>query len=222
MSKLCADLGIDKLQTRPYRPESNGLIERMHKTPGAILRKCASQGRDWEAQLPFAMFTLRSTPNQDTLLSPLELLYGKSMRTPLELLRECLLEREYWELDEGAYTEVLAERLESIRDAQREKALHASDIRKKHFDRKRVRRKVEPGQLVLVRKPGMGKRVGLVHLRFWDVNYRILVRKIRKVLHINNVKVYKERESAVMRIVVVGAMDVDEKTSRVGGRVQDE
>ena len=58
------------------------------------------------------------------------------MRTPLELLREGWLEREYWELDVVAYTEVLAERLESMRDAQRERALHASDIRKKHFDRK--------------------------------------------------------------------------------------
>ena len=30
--------------------------------------------------------------------------------------------------------------------------------------------------------------------------------------------VYEERESAVMRMVVVGAMDVDDKTSSVGGR----
>ena len=35
----------------------------------------------------------------------------------------------------GAYTELLAKRLESMRDAQRERALHASYIRKKHFDR---------------------------------------------------------------------------------------
>ena len=62
VSKLCAGLGIDKLQTSPW-PESNGLIERMHKTLGAILRKCASQGRGWAAQLPFAMFALHSTPN---------------------------------------------------------------------------------------------------------------------------------------------------------------
>ena len=42
------------------------------------------------------------------------------MRTPLELLREGWLEREYWEFDVRAYTEVLAETLESMRDAQRE------------------------------------------------------------------------------------------------------
>ena len=64
-------VGIDKLQTSPYRRESNGLIESIHKPLGAILRKCASQGRDWAAQLPFTMFALRSTPNRDTLLSPL-------------------------------------------------------------------------------------------------------------------------------------------------------
>ena len=57
--------------------------------------------------------------------------------------------------------------------------------------------------------------------RMNDVNYRILVRKKRKVLHINNVKVYEEHESVVMRMVVVGAVDVDEKTSSVGGCVQE-
>ena len=84
------------------------------------------------------------------------------------------------------------------------------------------RRKLEPGQLVLVSKPGMGSKLEdswagqfkvLEHMN--DVNYRVLVRKKRKVWHINNVKVYEERESAVMRMVVVGAMDVDEKTSSV-------
>ena len=74
VSKLCAGLGVDKLQSSPYRPESNGLIERMHKTLGAILTKCASRGRDCAALLQFAMFALHSTPNRDTLLSPLELL----------------------------------------------------------------------------------------------------------------------------------------------------
>ena len=228
VSKLCAGLDIDKLQTAPYRPEFNGLIERMHKTLGAILRKCVSQGRDWAAQLPLAMFALHSTSNRDTLLSPFELLYGKSMRTPLELLHEGWLEREYWELDVGAYTEVLAETVESMRDALSERALHAIDIRKKHFDRKCVRRKLEPGHLFLVRKPGMCFKLKeswagplKVLERMNVVNYRILVRKKRKVLHINNVKVFVERKSAVMRMVVVGAMDVDDNTSSVGGRVQE-
>ena len=47
------------------------------------------------------------------------------------------------------------------------------------------------------------------------LKYRILMGKKRKDLHINNVKVYEEHESAVTRMVVVG-MDVN-KTSSVGG-----
>ena len=39
--------GIDQMKTTPYRPESNGLIERMHKSLGSIVRKCASEGKDW-------------------------------------------------------------------------------------------------------------------------------------------------------------------------------
>ena len=89
--------------------------------------------------------------------------------------------------------------------------MHASDIRKKHFDRKCIRRKLEPGHLVLVRKPGMGSKLEeswagplKVLERMNDVYYKVLVRTKRKVSHIINIMVYEERESAVMRMVVVG------------------
>ena len=52
VTKLCKELGVDQIHTTPYRPESNGLIERMHKTLGSVLRKCASEGKDWVVQLP--------------------------------------------------------------------------------------------------------------------------------------------------------------------------
>ena len=47
VSRLYTGLGIDQMKTTPYRPESNGLIERMHKTLRSMLRKCASEGKDW-------------------------------------------------------------------------------------------------------------------------------------------------------------------------------
>ena len=88
VTKLCKEFGVDQIHSTPYRPESNGLIERMHKTLGSVLRKCASEGKDWVVQLPFVMFALRAAPNRDTLFSPYELLYGRAMRSPLDLMFE--------------------------------------------------------------------------------------------------------------------------------------
>ena len=120
VTKLCKELGVDQIHTTPYRPESNGLIERMHKTLGSVLRKCASEGKDWVVQLPFVMFTLRAAPNRDTLFSPYELLYGRAMRSPLDLMFEGWVDKDLWELDVTTYSELLLEKLEAMRDPARE------------------------------------------------------------------------------------------------------
>ena len=228
VSKLCQGLGIDKLKTTPYRPESNGLVERMHKTLNSVLRKCAAEGKDWVAQLPFALFALRAAPNRDTHFSPFELLYGRSMRSPLELLYEGWVDKDLWEMDVGSYSETLIEKLEVMRDVQRERMLKASKDRKQYFDKKAVRRVLTAGDLVLVRKPGLSSKLEeswhgpyKVLEKLNDVNYRIAVGRKKKVLHVNNMKLYVEREVEVLRMVVVGSMEVDEEKLKLGGRVQE-
>ncbi len=47
MKEMCSMLGIDKLKTTPYHPETNGCIERMHRTLKSILRKTFEQRKDW-------------------------------------------------------------------------------------------------------------------------------------------------------------------------------
>ncbi len=44
--QLCEMLGIQKVRTSPYHPESNGAVERMHGTFKAILGKCVSDRVD--------------------------------------------------------------------------------------------------------------------------------------------------------------------------------
>ena len=41
---------------------------------------------DWPTQLKFALYAVRSTPNRSTGFSPFELIYGKNLRPPLDLL----------------------------------------------------------------------------------------------------------------------------------------
>ena len=79
MKNLCASLHIE---TTPYHPEGNGVVERMHSTLGAMLTKAAREGQDWVGQVPFALFALRAAPNRDTQFSPFELVFGRKVRTP--------------------------------------------------------------------------------------------------------------------------------------------
>jgi len=44
--------------------------------------------RDWARQVPLALFAIRLASNRDTGLSPFELVYGRRVVSPLELLHE--------------------------------------------------------------------------------------------------------------------------------------
>ncbi len=64
MSDLCACLGINKIRTSPYHPQTNGCIERMHCTFKSILAKCEKVKLDWASQVPYVLFVLRQLPHQ--------------------------------------------------------------------------------------------------------------------------------------------------------------
>ena len=226
VTKLCRNLNIDKIKTTPYHPECNGVVERMHGTLGAMLTKASSVGLDWVGQVPFALFALRSTPNRDTHFSPFQLVYGHQVRTPLDILHQGWAEVSFKELDTSEWSDWLTDRLELWHDVLRERGKYASRKRKCAFDKKTVDRRLEEGDLVLCRVPGMAHKLEEswhgpypVLEKVSRVDYRVdLGRSRKKVLHVNNLKKYFVREEEVMRLAVVaedweGDSDIGTKTA---------
>lgn len=77
---------IHPIRTTPYHPQTDGLVERFHKTLKSVLRRLVKQeGRDC---IPYAMFAYREVPQTTTGFSPFELLYGREVRGPLDILKE--------------------------------------------------------------------------------------------------------------------------------------
>ena len=231
VTQLCKNLQIEKIKTTPYHPECNGMVERMHGTLGAMLTKASAEGLDWVAQIPFALFALRSAPNRDTHFSPFQLVYGHQVRTPLDILHQGWAEIEFKELDTSEWSEWLAEKLEHWHDVLRERGKLASEKRKVGFDRKTVNRQLEEGDQVLCRVPGMSHKLEeswhgpyTVLEKVSRVDYRInLGRGRKKVLHINNLKKFYVREEEVMRLAVV-AEDCDDDQdigTKMGGECVD-
>ncbi len=62
--QVCDTLGIKKLKTTEYHPQSNGILERWH---------------DWDSLLKFCLMCYRGTPHTATGLSPFELVHGYPM-----------------------------------------------------------------------------------------------------------------------------------------------
>ena len=221
MTKLCRNLGIEKIHTSPYRPEGNGCIERMHGTLGPMLTKAASLGLDWVTQLPFAMFAIRAAPNRESGFSPFDLVYGHRVRTPLDILYQGWTEIEYIDLDLEEWSEWLKDKMKVWREVYVERLKVASRKRKAGFDKHSVARELEVDNLVLCRLPGMAKKLEeswqgpfRVTEKLNRVNYRVRTGKGRgKVLHVNNLKLFHEREEEVLRLTVL-AEDFEEDADR--------
>lgn len=56
MAALCEMLGIDKMRTTAYHPQTNGMVECMQGMLESMLTKAHSCQMDWTLQLPFALF----------------------------------------------------------------------------------------------------------------------------------------------------------------------
>ena len=67
VKELCGSLGISKLTSTAYHPETNGLVERFNGSLKAMLRTFVQdQPRTWDAVLPYVLFAYREVPEAST------------------------------------------------------------------------------------------------------------------------------------------------------------
>ena len=85
--EICKLLGIKKTRTTPLRPQSAGLVERFNKTLVTTLSKyCSSHQSDWDEHLSTVLMAYRSAVHETTTYSPAELMLGRNLRVPVDLL----------------------------------------------------------------------------------------------------------------------------------------
>ena len=138
MTQLCERLHIEKIQTSPYHPESNGCVERLHGTLVPMLKKAADSKFQWPLQLKFCLFAIRSTPNRSTGFSPYEVVYGTTMRTPVDLMVDEWMAPKEYSMEVEKWMAELEERLETIRTQVTDNGLLARAQSKRYFDAKPV------------------------------------------------------------------------------------
>jgi hypothetical protein len=87
--RICKLFKIEKISTTAYHPESNGALERTHKTLANYLRCfCDTKINNWDEWLPFASFTYNTTPHTITRYTPYEVLFGRTANIPGRLQRQ--------------------------------------------------------------------------------------------------------------------------------------
>ena len=153
--QLCDILEIKHIITSPYHPESDGMLERWHASMKSMIKKTELDHRDWDKCLKYLLFAYRSTPHSVTGLSPFELIYGRDVRGPLELLKDGWMIGKLPERGLHDWVEQLKEIMEAMAQlaSTREKA---GKVRmKQSYDKKAKSRSFEMGSMVLMRVPGL-------------------------------------------------------------------
>ena len=205
MNEVSRLLSLQQLTTIPYRPYSKGPVERFHAMlKRVLLTMCAERPNDWDKYLPALLFAVREIPQESLGFSPFELLYGRNVRGPMQILRELWSVEETDEHARLTYQYVidLRERLEKTCKLAQDN-VRKLDIKQNAFYDKRARsRKFDVGDKVLLLLPSESNKVLLQWNGPYEVlevvnamNYKINVKGVVNTYPANMLKLYVERQN---------------------------
>ncbi len=160
-------------------------------------------GKDWVEGLPFLMFAIRESVQESLGFSPSELVFGHTVRGPLKLLSEQLLDQSSKPVPVDDYVTSNRERLHKAQILAKLNLSTAQTKMKKHFDKRSVKRDFHLGDPVLVLLPipvsiSQAKFSGpyLIERKLNETNFLVATpdRKCKTcVCHVNRLKTYVDR-----------------------------
>ena len=137
LTEIYKMLHVHPIRTTPYHPQTDALVERFNKTLKSMLRKAVTkEGKDWDKLIPYLLFAYREVPQASTGFSPFELLYGRAVKGPLDIICDTWFAVGTTSKDESVITHVLTirERLEKMRNIVKENLEEAQQVQKKAYD----------------------------------------------------------------------------------------
>ena len=217
---MCKEFGITKIQTTPYHPQSDGALERWHACHKGMLKRSESDIKNWDRHLKYLLFAYRSTPHCITGFSPFTLMYGRDVRGPLDILQESWLVGDCEQAKVFEWLVSVKARMSEMSEVVSEKERRAKAKMKEVYDRTASVKKLEPGDMVLVWKPGIHAKMGAswdgpfqIESKVSPVTYRVQVpgkAHLSKVLHSNLLKKWSSPAAKVHRVAIVQEEDEDD------------
>ncbi|KAJ8332586.1 hypothetical protein SKAU_G00423750 [Synaphobranchus kaupii] len=185
LAEVCKRLGMTKTRTTPLHPQSDGLVGRFNRTLATQLGILASQHqRDWDRHLPLVLWAYRSAVQESSQLTPAALMFGRELRTPVDLVFGAPPEPEEPSHTWEEYYHWLRNRLLITHDFARKAQASAGFKQKRWYDTRCRGRAFAAGEQVWVycpeRKKGLSPKLraswrepGEVVERLSEVDYRI-------------------------------------------------
>jgi transposase InsO family protein len=196
-TNVCKMLKIKKQRTSAWHPESNGSLERSHRTMKEYLRTVVNEdSNDWDDFIEYCIFTMNTTRNRATGYSPFELIYGYQAEIPSSFKTMSVR----YNYDDYIYE--LKYKLQRAHQLARERQLEEKNVNKKFYDRKAKELEIKVGDKVLLlntSKRGEGRKLQSLYVGPYEVveivsetNVKLRIGKKIKVVHKNLIKKFIE------------------------------
>ncbi|CAC5404175.1 unnamed protein product [Mytilus coruscus] len=172
--ELCEKLRIHKTRTTAFRPQSDGLVERLNRSLENIISKYVGKNqRDWDEQLPWALMAYRSSEHETTKLSPCMLMLGREIELPIDLI--------YGQRDEfpnetettNAYVQKVQTLIWDVQQKARKNIITASNRQKRQYDLRANQNSYKVGDSVWLNILARVKHISPKLQKQWDGPYII-------------------------------------------------
>jgi len=199
-SAACNLMGIVKTRTTPYRPSSNGQVERFNRSLLKMVRCYVNAKQDnWDQSLGQLGSAYRSTPHRMTGFTPNLLMLGREVRRPCDIMFAVET------IADQTVKEYMEERLENMEDVNHLAREHLKEAQVHHRRGHDVRLRQDDhdaGDLVLLRD--LARKVGhspklqaawkgpyVVSAVLSPALYRIVDKKTERVVHHDAIKSFQ-------------------------------
>ena len=173
MQAVCEVMGVHKVNTTAYHPQTDGLVERFNRTLTDMLAKTVEKsGRDWDTRLPYVLFAYRSSLQESTRESPFFLLYGRDPCLPTEQTLSPPPSRQVLDLDD--YKSELTTGLAEAWELAQANVRKAQQRQKKQHDRRARGPEFHIGDRVFVYMPAAKRGKAYKFAKPFSGPYRIV------------------------------------------------
>ena len=225
VAETCRLFQIDRVHTAPYRPQTNGLIEKVQATICKNLAMYVNPSHtDWDVYLKGICYAYNTTIcTESTQFVPFYLMYG---RLPLNPIDTVVLPN--FHKNDNVKESIV--KLQEAREIARQNIVEAQTVMKQRFDEKANPQDFEPGDLVWIyfmeimvggsrkflnRYSGPYILLEKVNPVAFTVAHAHNNKRLKNIVHVNRMKRFHHRTVAPMAIedltdVKVDAHDVDD------------
>jgi len=198
-------LNIKHIRSTPYHAMSNGCIERFHSSLKKCLKRlCDEKTSDWDLYIAPCLMAIRETPNSSTGFSPNELVFGRTLKGSLQILKHLMTNESLHPDTKTTYQHVLdlRSRIQETCEMAKHELSKQQLTNKVYFDKRAKHRAFKVDDQVLLLLPIHDNKLDLAWRGPYKVtkcvapyDYQIDMGNGKfKVYHTNMLKQYYKQE----------------------------